>query len=161
MMKHKKANKKTAFGLVAVILLTAILAVSAIAAPGSDEDPLISLSYINEVLMPEIKAYIDEKIATITGGDSNNTFELVNMTAGQQLIGDKGCEIILRQGTGTIIATQKGGIADSTQGIDLANGTAVPSNHLLIIPFDDGRGINMTTNGILMVKGTYSLKQEN
>ena len=60
--------------------------------------------------------------------------------------------------TPQIVATQKGGVADVTQGIDLQNGAVMPSNHLLIVPLDDGRGAQMLSDGIIMIKGNYTVK---
>lgn len=155
------SNKKTALILALAIALSTLIGISAIASPGTDSDPLISLSYINDVLIPQIEEVIDKKFEQLSAksnADAGLSFEIVNMKAGQKLIGNSGCEIILRQGVATIIATQKGGIADATAGVDLANGVGMPSNHLLIIPLDDGRGVNMQTDGILMVKGTYKVE---
>ena len=72
--------------------------------------------------------------------------------------GGAGCELILRQGSANIIATTKGGLADTTVGGDLADGTAMPSNHLLIVPLDDGRGIQATSTVLVMVKGEYTIQ---
>ena len=61
-------------------------------------------------------------------------------------------------GSATVIATQKGGLADTTGGYDLANGTAMPSNHLLIVPVNDGRGISANNDVLVMVKGAYNIQ---
>ena len=121
--------------------------------PGSEEDPLVSMSYINDVLMPQVRSYVDSKTAT-AGGES---YELVNLKKGQTVIGTQSTEFILRMGSATIVATDKGGVADVTAGIDLSNGTPMPANHLLIVPFDDWRGVSMQTDGIVMIKGSYSI----
>ena len=76
---------------------------------------------------------------------------------GQRIIGIQGTEYILRMGSAKIIATQKGGIADATLGVDLPQNTPMPANHLLIVPFNDGRGVLMETDGILLIKGTYTI----
>ena len=64
-------------------------------------------------------------------------FEVVNVGAGKKVIAGEGTEMILRMGSGTVIESMRGGIADTTEGADLADGTAVPSNHLLIVPLAD------------------------
>lgn len=120
--------------------------------PGSTEDPLVTLSYINDVLMPQVKSYVDSK-SQASGG-----FEIVNVKAGQTVIVGASTEMILRMGNAQIVATQKGGVADVTQGIDLQNGAVMPSNHLLIVPLDDGRGAQMLSDGIIMIKGNYTVK---
>ena len=50
------------------------------------------------------------------------------------------------------------GLADTTAGYDLSNNTAMPSNHLLIIPVADGRGVKATSDAIVMVKGGYTVQ---
>ena len=110
------------------------------AQPGTEEDPLVTKSYIESVLYPEIK------------------FKVVEVPAGKSVICSAGTEMILRMGTCSIIGTQKGGVSDVTMGYDLANGTAVQGNHLLIVPLDDGRGVKTSTDCLIMIKGSYTIQ---
>ena len=86
------------------------------------------------------------------------SFKVVNLSKGQTLTGEAGPELVLRMGSANIIATEKGGIADLTAGYDLENGKPMPSNHYLVIPVSDGRGIKANNNVIVMVKGDYTIK---
>ncbi|MBQ6895553.1 MAG: hypothetical protein IJN40_08710 [Clostridia bacterium] len=144
--------KKISITVVSLLLLSICLPGMA-ADPGSNEDPLVTLSYINDVLMPQVKSYVDSK--TTTSGDG---FKIVNLNAGQTVIAQASTEMILRMGNAQIVATAKGGVADVTQGIDLQNGAVMPANHLLIVPLDDGRGAQMLSDGIIMIKGSYTIK---
>ena len=130
--------------IITVLALTVIVstvgAVTLFADPGDSSDPIITLSYVEDVVKKEL------------------SFRVVNMSKGDVLIGEAGTEIILRMGTAEIIATQKGGIADLTSGTDLADGTNMPANHHLVIPVDDGRGIKAKDKVIVMVKGDFELK---
>ncbi len=141
------------------------LCVIAFADAGSSNDPLISLSYIENTLKPQLEKYIESKIGSMgnSSGDnevysSGDKFTVVNLSKGDRLICDAGTELILRMGQGVIIATQKGGLADTTAGYDLSDGAIMPSNHLLIVPVADGRGMLATSDGIVMVKGGYSIE---
>ena len=137
----KKITKRT---LACILALTFIIAVAVSAAePGSAEDPLISKSYVDTNIIP----YVNQM----------SSFSIVNLKAGQMLIGHAGCEIILRMGSATVLATEKGGLCDVTLGGDWPHGSSVPANHNLIVPVADGRGVQANTDIILMVKGTYSL----
>ncbi len=130
-----------------------------LAEPGTEDDPLISKSYIENQVIPRLEQYIESRIAEIRAGGSNvDSFKVVEATKGQEIICLAGAELILRMGKATIIATEKGGLADTTAGYDLANGTEMPSNHLLIVPVGDGRGIKATENIIVMIKGGYTIK---
>ncbi len=137
---NKKLKKIFAGVLIATFALSA--AVYA-ASPGSEDDPLIAKSYVDSTIIP----YVNKV----------SSFTVISIPADQMLIGDAGCEIILRMGSATVIATDKGGLCDTTIGGDWEDGSAVPANHNLIVPLDDGRGIKATSDVIVMVKGTYSL----
>lgn len=162
-------KKSTGKKIIASILCAAAFCMPALAAdPGSSDDPLITLSYVNDVLIPQMKSYVDASVSSVSSGSSEtvvtatgtaSAYNVVNVSKGQTVIGGKSCQMIMRMGEGTIVATSKGGVADVTLGSDLADGTAAPSNHLLIVPLDDGRGIEMKTDGILMISGSYSVQQ--
>lgn len=155
-------KKRIGILLLVVVLLSGMTLAFA-ANPGSDEDPLISKSYIDSVLMPQLYSYIDKAVGS---GNSNqptgesSTFEVVNIRPGQKLIAGAGTELILRMGSGTIIGSMRGGLADTTDGQDLVDGTPIPSNHLLIVPLADGRGLQLdqSSDAIVMVKGSYTLE---
>ncbi len=158
-------NKRKIVGILAVCLVIAgVFAVFA-AEPGTEGDPVVTLSYITEKVIPDMYAYIDSKISGNSSDDAPsgvasdaNSFSVVEVPAGREVICDAGCEIILRSGAAKVIATAKGGLADTTAGYDLANGSQAPSNHLMIVPVDDGRGVYADTDCILMIKGNYSVK---
>lgn len=157
--------KKGAYFKVVAILTMCLLAVggfSVFSEPGGSDDPIVSKSYIVDKVVPEIKAYVDERIgAASADGDITSrpdSFIVVSLKPGQKIIGEAGSELILRMGKCTIIATQKGGLADTTIGYDLADGTDMPPNHLLIVPVADGRGVEALTDVLVMVKGGYKIK---
>ena len=134
--------------IISVIMIVAILSMAVTymvyAQAGDDSDPIISLSYLKQVFAPEIKEEL--------------TFKVVTVEKNKTLICGAGAEVIQRMGTSTVVATQKGGIADTTVGYDLADGTATPSNHMLIVPVADGRGFKTQTECIFMIKGSYEIK---
>lgn len=148
--------------IISAIIIGALMCtlIYAFAAPGTNDDPLVSLSYITDTVVPEIHKYIDEKIKSVSSGSSDeaSVFTVVDVKKGQTVKAGKGCELILRMGSGTIIGSQSGGISDVTAGYDLADGTIMPANHLLICPLDDGRGIKVSADGKIMIKGAYTLE---
>lgn len=133
--------KKIIITLMVVAFAFATLgAVTMFASPGDSNDPIITLSYIEDILKGQL------------------TFQVVNLEKGSSLIGEAGTELVLRMGTAEIIATEKGGLADLTAGIDLPHGTSMPANHNLVIPVSDGRGVKAQSKVIVMVKGDYTIK---
>lgn len=128
--------------------------------PGTDEDPLVTLSFV-EQRMEQLMHYIDEKIKSSSGDhfvEPGAGFEVVELKAGNSLIGGQSTELILRSGKATAIDSPMGGLSDVTGAKDLIKNENVPTNHLLIIPRDDGRGIKATTDIFVMVKGSYEVK---
>ena len=156
-----KRGRYVKFGVILLLCLISVSGFAVFSEPGGTDDPVVSKSYIVDKVVPELKAYVDEKLglaaATETVTSRPSTFIVVNMSSGQQIIGEAGTEMILRMGSGTVIATKKGGLADTTAGYDLASGTSVPANHLLIVPVADNRGFTATKDVIVMVKGGYTL----
>ena len=135
---------------------------AAFSEPGGTDDPVVTKSYIVDKVIPEIKAYVDERfgIAASEGVVTArpDSFTVVNVSAGHKVICEAGTELILRMGKGTIIATQKGGLADTTIGYDLPDGTEMPSNHNLVVPVADGRGFLANSDVIVLVKGGYTIQ---
>ena len=138
-MKHLKKILAVIAALATVFTITVL---------ASGEDPVISLSYLNEIFMPKVEKKINEAAV----------FTVVNVEKGKTFVAGAGCEFILRGGEATVNASAQGGLSDTTAGGDLAQDTAVPANHLLIVPRDDGRGFKATTDVIIMVKGVYEIK---
>ncbi|MGE4283098.1 MAG: hypothetical protein AB7G87_05185 [Clostridia bacterium] len=166
----KKIDKIFLFAIIIVFMITGFQIVyGMVAEPGSQEDPIITQSFLEQIVVPQIQEGFNEKIAALaqkveqieqknTQSGTGDTFTVVSVKHGQKFIGAAGTEVILRMGKATIIATEKGGLADVTQGIDLANNAAMPANHLLIIPLDDGRGFAAQADILVMAKGTYTIQ---
>lgn len=104
--------------------------------PGSEQDPLVSRSYV----------------------DGRLRMVVVEVPAGKQLIGGAGTEIIVRAGSATAIDSEQGGLADVTAGKDVKRGEPALPNHHLVIPRDDGRGIHAVTSLFVMVRGAYTVQ---
>ena len=91
--------------------------------------------------------------------ESNALFVVEFVMAGQSLIVEESGEVILRSGSATAIGNAGGnGISDVTTGVDILQGEVVPWNHLIIIPRTDGRGLYITQDAYIMVKGHYSIQ---
>ena len=161
--------KKTVSLVVVVSMILGLLAFAVFAAPGSSDDPVVSLSYITEVLWPQIKEYVDSSKGNTTGTSSSSghispdgmvyadTFKVISIKKGEKLLGGDGCEVIVRTGSVSIIASDRGGISDVTAGLDLPGNTVAPANHLLVIPVNDGRGLLVNSDAYVMVKGDYKI----
>jgi len=126
------------------ILLTGILffgigmaaASGADTTPGSEADPLVSKSYV----------------------DGKTSYVPLQLQPGQSLIGDEGTELILRSGEGTAIDNGANGVSDISGGRDLMSGMKVELNHLLLVPRGDGRGIKVSTEAWVLIRGSYTIR---
>jgi len=113
-------------------------AVAQNASPGSAEDPLVTKSYVDQFLIPQV----------------------VELKAGQSIIGEAGTQFLIRVGSTYCLAdpaTTKGGIADLTGGFDLKHMEPVSLNHHLVVPRSDGRGLFAQTDVVLVVWGIYQI----
>jgi hypothetical protein len=85
-------------------------------------------------------------------------YETVSVAVGKRLMGTDGTEIILRAGKGVVYITGKDGIADLTTGQNLVTGDKVQTNHLMVVPRGDGRGIVVSEAAWFLVKGDYTIE---
>lgn len=154
--------KRISLRLVAVFVTAALLlglwlgtglAATTTPAPGSDQDPLVTKSYVDQEI-----AKLQDSLGEGGGDGSFVPLQVVTVPAGQRLIGLEGTEFILRSGKGKIVGSSAGGIPDLTGAKDLANNIDIPANHLLLIPRSDERGLRATTNLVVMVRGRYEIK---
>ena len=173
-----------------------ILVIGAYAVYGDSDitnDPLVSLSYINEVLWPEIEDMIeraisgddfertetdteeDTEVDTETESETDTEvpeepitevkgfeYEVLHLMENTLLLSETPCEIILRSGhAAAYLGGNDNGLADLTDGGELMEGDSLVSNHLLMIPRGDGRGVRITSSeAYIMVRGGYRIVEE-
>lgn len=177
-------NKKIAvFGTVtALIVAGTIYSVGAASNvdPGSSADPIVTKSYVDESIanllgilntspsstgtaiseqriVDNVMAKLED-LGTVSAG-GGLTFEPVQATQGQIVVGKEGAEIILRSGTAISYCTGVDGIIDTSTGTEYFNGTELEKNHLIIVPRADGRGAVVTSKEAwFIIKGGYEIK---
>ena len=161
--------KKDRWLLRAVVLLALSAAlmsgVSLAAEAGSSQDPLVTLSYLNDTFFNSIMQRVDQKIAQQTGqavpggtaSSSAASFAVVTLNEGQTLTGGVGCEVMLRVGSAVCVAPSDPGLIDETTAATLANGGALVQNHLYMMTID-GRGVR-ATGGVtkVLARGSYTV----
>lgn len=176
------------FRLAALLLASyTLLLVSVTAADGagSESDPLVTLSYLNETFLAQVLGKVDEQLETRdkelaekldeqvkkdaaalaeqygagtgTGGSSEkaNTFTVVTLSSGETLYGEIGCEVMLRVGTANCVSPSSPGLIDETDASILEGGKALTKNHLYMMTIDE-RGVKATAATTkLLVRGGY------
>ena len=177
-MKNK--NKRRILPL--ALALTFVLGVGAsFAATGNQSDPLISLSYLQQTVLPDILRQVEEKTtqqqsqlgtelaAQITqyktetqalvgaGSTGSDSYVLVTLTKGQTMYLNLGCEVLLRVGTAKVNADSSPALIDMTSGGTIANGASLAKNHLYLSTIAD-RTLTPTADTVkLLVRGGYSI----
>lgn len=162
--------------LFSLLILNLALGVSAtgLASPGSEEDPIVSKSYVDKYIKSienenleikrllsaqgELIKQLSDKLNNSKSSSSDEAgFKVVGIESGQVVYTDSGTEIILRSGKATSIKGSGGGLADTTSARDLVNGMLLSTNHLLISAQNDGRGFKTNSKCWLLIRGNYRL----
>lgn len=164
----KKFPKLTSTFLLLLAALT--LCVSADGAYSSKDDPLVSLSYVNDVLGPEIMAQVMArvekeyiKLSDISKA-SAGSYTVLSVKKGQTVMASSCCEVAVLSGSTVAVVTSAAnlkagaGISDLTSGTVITNGNVLPANHYLIIPKGDGRGFTVTSDTAeILIRGEYNI----
>ena len=162
-----KKNRRLSW-LLAIIAVFAALSITAFAVePGSSSDPLVTLSYLEDVFFDKIMDEVDERIATrnkdiakeVTGTSGTaDAFAVVTLTDGQVLIGDIGCEVMLRVGSAVCTSPSAPGLIDETSATTLNNGGALQQNHMYMMTIEN-RGVKATSATVkVLVRGGYTIQ---
>lgn len=155
-MKEKKAK----------IIICAILAVCAIAGItvyaaynyGTKGDPLITKSYLDEVLAPELMEEFNAQLDAQNSGSEDGTFMVLTLGKGQKLKCKVGCEVMLRVGAAYASGSDSPVLVDTTLGRTLENDTALEKNHLYMATIaDNGLTASASTTKVL-VRGEYTIE---
>ena len=169
----KRSKKLLLVLLCGFLTLVFMLSAAATPAPGSEEDPLVTRSYVDRLISElmgtsqggaslnsqQMDSIINEVVRRLgSEGVTSDTFTPVHMTSGQILTGHEGTEIILRSGSAAIYASGVDGLANVTSGADQGLGEVVERNHLLIVPRADGRGLRAASDVWVLVKGGFSIR---
>ncbi len=182
-MKKKKWRTGACVLLVGLVL-TAFVAIAS--EVGSQGDPLVTLSYLQETFLTQILNNVDEKLAVRSeilteqmrnqissakrdildemgssyqdeDGSMAVSFTTVTLTAGQILYGDMGCEVLLRSGSAVCISDGK-----SVPGlVDTTDGTSINDGSALLqnhlYMMTDQRGVQAQEDILLLVRGAYHI----
>lgn len=184
MDKMKSWRKRLAACIVCLMFVGGSLTVLA-AVQGSQENPLVTLGYLKDVftksmlqeadkkisesksdyekkLDSKVTAYTEEmkKLQASGGGSSAGgaVFSVVDLSAGQTLVGSVGCEVMLRVGSAVCLSPASPGLVDSTTGGTLEGGQALEQNHLYMMTIE-GRSVKAEGGAVkLLVRGSYTIQ---
>ena len=169
-MKDKRRNiVRVGAAALAALCLTAGAALAA--GEGSQNDPLITLSYLTQTATPAIleqvegkadayqqelvdqlnqaiqgyTAKMDEVLAEKGGEQNAAVYTVVTLKKGQQMNMEIGCEVMLRVGKAQCVSPSSPGLINTTKGASLNHGEALETNHLYMATIT-GRAVKATTD---------------
>lgn len=180
---RKKTFRTAACLLLAAVVLASFAAL-AFGGAGSQGDPLVTLSYLNDTFLTQVlekvdkslderggrlRGEIDQQIAQreqelrgqLSGGSPAapaSAYTAVTLSAGQTLSGEAGCELLLRSGSAVCVADSAGvpGMVDATSGGSVNGGGALQANHLYLMPAP--AGVRASSEAAVLVRGGYSVR---
>ena len=154
-------NKKLKTILIAALLVAVGAGAGAWAASvyGTESDPLVAKSYLDDSFAPKLQSEFQTKIDQqsqilenqIASANTTLNFTALTLSGGQSLKCSAGCEIVLRSGS----AAAKGALSDVTAGTSLASGDALTANHLCVAA--ESGGVSASGSVSLLVRGVYTV----
>ena len=173
----KKTIRIVLIALAAVLLLgIAALAVDAATSAGTEDDPLVTLSYINDVFLPYVtelfrkdledkeailRADLEGRVAALEQSDQaavseGSRYVMVTLEAGQTLLCQEGTELMLRSGRAVAAASDTPCLVDTAGSGSLSGGEALAENHLYLATVS-GCGIRAEEAARILVRGEYTI----
>lgn len=158
----------------ALVLSVAALAVNAAASAGSEDDPLVTLSYINDVFLPyvtdlfrkdleeketNLRETLEERVSALENaglGGGGTRYVVETLEKGQTLICQRGAELMLRIGRATVKAGSTPGLVDTATTGNLNDGEELAVNHLYMVTIND-HGIRAEEMVKILVRGEYTI----
>lgn len=166
----KKVVVTIIVAVVAALLIGTGIGILAAGSAGSADDPLITLSYLNEKFKTDLMTEIDSQIkargdeitakidASLTGGDGaaapSDAFKVVTLSTGQTLTLTEGAELLVREGAAVIAG---GSLANTTTGVSETIGAPALINNMYLAT-SAGSGVTAGAAPVkLLVRGEYTI----
>lgn len=162
--------------VLAAVALASSLTTLAVTNYGSQADPLVTLSYLNETVTPSIEnrlnKILDERLDKLArelgesggfpGGEGTSQpsgFAVLTLNAGQTVVCGVGTEIMLRIGSAASAGVDSPRLIDETGGTSVTEaGTALTVNHMYMVTIK-GNGVKATSdNTKILIRGEYTVQ---
>lgn len=144
--------------MLCAVLILGTLATVALASgtQGSQSNPLVTLSYLNEKVIPDLLKQVEDKIAqhekaSVPGQEA--AFRTVEVKSGKTVELSAGAQVVLRSGK----AASKDLLTDLTDAAGLTGTGELVENHLYLATAD-GQSITASEKTTLMVLGGCTVK---
>lgn len=156
-------KKKLQFLAVFLVVALVFTAVGAYAASnyGSQNDPLITMSYLTKTLQPTMESEFNNAVTSAMTqleqqfeSELTGAFQTVSVESGKTMNCNAGCEVLLRSGSAGAVGSS--GMLDVTSGSVTSSGNSMTTNHLYLSPAN-GSGFKASGNVTVLVRGTYTI----
>ena len=175
----KKSRRWTLAAGTAILAALCLGAGVVLAANGDQNDPLVTMSYLDETVIPEVVAKVEEntkvrqlstqlaaqiakyqqeiEAAGGSAGSGSASYTLVTMTSGQTMALEVGCEVLLRVGSATVQSNTSPALIDISTGGTVNSGASLTKNHLYMSTIPD-RTLKAAASDVkLLVRGGWSV----
>lgn len=169
MMNKKKLTLLLSILAGTILTFAAVISTSAY----TDSDPLVTLSYLEQIFKPsmkqeivnevsetvssavasvksqpavEVSANTGENISVDEQSGKAPSYTLIELSMGQTVLANSICEFIVRPGSKVVAVSPfpEQGIADITNGVEVLGGEQISINAYCLIPRGgDGRGLSV------------------
>ena len=150
----KERTMKVIIAVLAVLLLAGVTAYAA-TTYGSQDDPLITKSYLDEVVKPELESELQTKLdaaAEELRHSAAGEFSTVELRGGQTLRCAAGSQLLPVSGAVSAV----GGLTDTTEGADVAAGSSLSVSHLYLAPGESGAAA--AGAAVILVSGSWRIE---
>ncbi len=168
------------FGAIVLACVCVVGGLSAAATGGDQNDPLVTLSYLTQVVTPELMQKVDEQVAAneqalagkldaaineyseemkqvlSQGGGESSSYVPVVLEAGQSMMVEAGSELLMRSGTVKIASGTFPVLVNATSGNSLDVGEGLNNNNLYVAPME-GVVVTAFETSVIMVHGMYAV----
>ena len=159
-MKTNSARLRAALIALAILLAVGVT-VYAAANYGSQEDPLITKSYLDSVVQPELEKELETRLEAALSemGPDGGGFVLLTLQNGQRVTGEVGTELLPRFGSVRAYAYDSADVAlvDTTAAAAVMNGGTLSANHLYMITIKGNGFTAAADNTKVLIAGEYTV----
>jgi hypothetical protein len=112
----------------------------------------------NEAFISSIASAMVSQIGVSAGGSLDAVSQRVEVNANSTLHLPMGSSVMLRLGTGTVVASNSPGLINLTDGSVLDNGSNLVANNLYTVTMEAGRDIKCTAKMTVFIWGPYTIR---
>lgn len=176
----KVTKKIKSLLVVSALLVSACVMAVAVHAYDGTNDPVISLSYLKQYIQTMVNPQINTLQAKIDAMEAEleilrqedssfdpssaslEQYTVLHVMQGTVVNASAACDIMLRAGEAEAVVPEsaQGNLSDYTVGTEIADGQAIPLNHMILIARGDGRGIRVLSGeAYIMIRGEYTVDE--